>query len=229
MSATKITSFSILTKKTKKRNIDTDHPSHSPLSFAASCRYRYLAADFNDKWVHPGVVPLILSNFKPFCMIKEVSGDIMLSKAQAIAHGVAPYDHFENGLALSLRQDYPAMTKDFRHWCHQANPKPGGAWIWSGAEGKRIVNLLTQEAPNGQGHSGHPGAASIPNVGHALRELKKIIQTEGLQSVALPRLATGVGGLKWDDVKPLIYANLEDCGANIYVYSTFVKGQTADE
>lgn len=229
MSATKITSFSILTKKTKKRNIDTDHPSRSPLSFAASRRYRYLAADLNDKRVRPAVVPSIVSNFKPFCMIKEVSGDILLSKAQAIAHGVAPHDHFENGLALSLRQDYPAMTKDFRHWCHQTNPKPGGAWIWSGAEGKRIVNLLTQEAPNGQGHSGHPGAASVSNVGHALRELKKIIQTDGIQSVALPRLATGVGGLKWEDVKPLIYANLEGCGANVYIYSTFVKGQAADE
>ena len=42
-------------------------------------------------------------------MIYEVSGDILLSKAQAIAHGVAPNDHFTNGLALSLRERYPAL------------------------------------------------------------------------------------------------------------------------
>lgn len=162
-------------------------------------------------------------------MIKEVSGDIMLSKAQAIAHGIAPHDHFENGLALSLRQDYPSMAKDFRHWCHQTNPKPGHAWIWASAEGKRIINLLTQEPPSGHGHSGHPGHASLSNVGHCLRELKKMIQEEGLKSVALPRLATGVGGLKWEDVKPLIYSALDDTDATIYVYSTFVKGQVAEE
>lgn len=162
-------------------------------------------------------------------MIKEVSGDIMLSKAQAIAHGVAPHDHFENGLALSLRQDYPSMVKDFRHWCHQTNPKPGGAWVWSGAEGKRVINLLTQEPPGGHGHGGHAGAASLQNVGHTLRELKKIIQEEGLKSVALPRLATGVGGLKWDDVKPLIYSALDDSNTIVYLYSTFVKGQVGEE
>ncbi|HMX40502.1 MAG TPA: macro domain-containing protein [Saprospiraceae bacterium] len=162
-------------------------------------------------------------------MIKEVSGDILLSKAQAIAHGVAPHDHFENGLALSLRQDYPSMTKDFRHWCHQTNPKPGGAWMWGSADGKRIINLLTQEAPSGHGHGGHPGHATLPNVGHALRELKKILHEEGIKSVALPRLATGVGGLKWEDVKPLIQHALEDSGVQVYIYSTFVKGQAADE
>lgn len=160
-------------------------------------------------------------------MIKEVSGDILLSKAQAIAHGVAPHDHFDNGLALNLRQDYPSMVKDFRHWCHQTNPAPGEAWIWSGAEGKRIISLLTQEVSSG--HGGHPGRATLQHVSHALRELKKIVQEENLKSIALPRLATGVGGLKWDDVKPLIYTALEGTNANVYLYSTFVKGQLAEE
>ena len=160
-------------------------------------------------------------------MIKEVSGDILLSKAQAIAHGVAPNDHFDSGLALSLRQDYPSMVKDFRHWCHQTNPAPGGAWAWAAAEGKRIITLLTQEPSSG--HGGHPGNATLQHVSHALRELKKIIQEENIQSLALPRLATGVGGLKWEDVKPLIYNNLKDSNATVLVYSTFVKGQAADE
>ncbi len=160
-------------------------------------------------------------------MIKEVSGDILLSKAQAIAHGVAPHDHFDTGLALSIRQDYPSMVKDFRHWCHQTNPDPGGAWLWSSAEGKRIISLLTQEPSTG--HSGHPGAATLQNVGHALRELKKIIQKEEIKSIALPRLASGLGGLRWEHVKDLIHSILGDAGASVYVYSTFVKGQAAEE
>ncbi len=37
-------------------------------------------------------------------MIHDVSGDILLSSAQVIAHGVAPNDLFHSGLALSLRE-----------------------------------------------------------------------------------------------------------------------------
>lgn len=37
-------------------------------------------------------------------MIHEVAGDILLTKAQAIAHGVAPNDPFDQGLARALRE-----------------------------------------------------------------------------------------------------------------------------
>jgi O-acetyl-ADP-ribose deacetylase (regulator of RNase III) len=36
-------------------------------------------------------------------MLKEVAGDILLTKAEALAHVVAPNDNFANGLALARR------------------------------------------------------------------------------------------------------------------------------
>jgi len=69
-------------------------------------------------------------------VLKEVSGDILLSKAEAIAHGVAPGDHFNQGLALSLREHYPAMAKDFRHYCQLSHPKPGEIWASRGRGSK---------------------------------------------------------------------------------------------
>ena len=160
-------------------------------------------------------------------MIYEVQGDILLSEAEAIAHGVAANDPMNQGLALSLHERYPAMHKDFHHWCNQQHPKPGAAWIWSGAGGVRLINLLTQEG--GYGGGAKPGKASTTHVNHALRELKKIIQKENLQSVALPRLATGVGGLDWEDVRPLIDAQLGDLDCRIYLYTVFHAGQQAEE
>ena len=76
-------------------------------------------------------------------MITNVHGDILLSNARAIAHGVAPHDHFNQGLALALREHHPAMAKDFRHYCRQENPKPGHAWLWAGPE-RVVINLMTQ-------------------------------------------------------------------------------------
>ncbi len=160
-------------------------------------------------------------------MIHEVQGDILLSGAQVIAHGVAPNDPMDQGLALALRERFPAMHKDYHHWCHQRHPKPGEAWVWGGADGVRIVNLLTQEG--GYGHGVRPGRATVSNVSHALKNFKKIVEKEGFTSAALPRLATGVGGLEWSEVSPLIQQQLGDLPIPVYVYSTYHAGEKASE
>jgi len=160
-------------------------------------------------------------------MIPEVEGDILLSKAGAVAHGVAPHDNFANGLALALREQWPAMYKDFKHACQVSEPKPGELWTWSGAGGVRIINLLTQEPPPNPG--GRPGKAKLENVNHCLKALRKTIESEKFPSVALPKLATGVGGLEWNDVKPLIEKHLSDLNIPIVVYSTYRPGIQAEE
>ena len=160
-------------------------------------------------------------------MIHEVAGDILLSSAEAMAHGVAANDPMNQGLAASLHENYPSMHKDFHHWCHQEHRKLGSAWIWSGAQGARVINLITQDG--GYERGSKPGKASISSVNHSLRALKKMIAEEGLASVALPRLATGVGGLNWEDVRPLIMNQLADTNADIFVYQEYVPGKKADE
>ncbi len=160
-------------------------------------------------------------------MLKEVTGDILLTGAHAIAHGIAPNDNFHQGLALSLREQYPSMYKDFRHYCQLDHPKPGTLWVWGGVKGVRVISLLTQdEAP---GHVGNPGKATTHNVNLALRELHKLLGDGGFESIALPRLATGVGGLKWDDVHPLIERHLGDLEIPIYLYTTFRPGVKGKE
>lgn len=160
-------------------------------------------------------------------MIVDTEGDILLSRASAIAHGVGPNDNFASGLALSLRERWPAMYKDFRHYCQTSHPKPGGLWAWAGADGQRIVNLFTQsEAPHA---GGHPGRASVEHVNHALRELRKFVESEQIASVALPRLATGVGGLQWSDVRPLLARHLGELKIPVIVYGVFHKGVMGNE
>ena len=52
---------------------------------------------------------------------------------------------------------------------------------------------------------------------------------KGFTSIALPKLATGVGSLDWEAVKPLIYSQLEDLNIPIFIYSTYRKGVKAGE
>jgi O-acetyl-ADP-ribose deacetylase (regulator of RNase III) len=86
---------------------------------------------------------------------------------------------------------------------------------------------MTQDGDHG--HGLRPGKANTANVNHALRRLRHAMEVEGITSLAIPALATGVGGLDWNDVKPLIEANLGDLKIPIYVYEVYHKGQEAKE
>ena len=159
-------------------------------------------------------------------MLYEVTGDILLTKAQAIAHGIAPNDHFDQGLALALRDKWPAMAKDFRHYSHQCHPKPGELWMW-GAAGIRLFNLMTQEGDHT--HGAKPGKANLANVNHALRRLRHELAVEQIKSLAIPKLATGVGKLDWAEVRPLIQTHLGDLPIPVYVYAHYQKDAQATE
>ncbi|MBK7043246.1 MAG: macro domain-containing protein [Rhodanobacteraceae bacterium] len=160
-------------------------------------------------------------------MIRYVTGDLLKSKAAAIAHGVAPNDSFNQGLAHALREAWPAMYKDFRHYCQTKHPKSGGVWTWGGVDGVRMIALFTQEAA--YDHGSKPGKATTAHVNHALKALAAEVRKEGFKSLAVPRFATGVGGLDWNDVKPLVEHHLADLDIPVYVYEHYVAGQSADE
>lgn len=160
-------------------------------------------------------------------MITYVTGDILLSKTSAVAHGVSPSDNFAQGLALSLRENWPAMYKDFRHYSHTHHPKEGEVWSWKGTQGPVIINLFTQE--RSETENSRPGKASESHVNHALKHLVKEVQKLKIKSLALPKLATGVGALPWEKVKPLLEKHLSELDIPIYVYEKYEKGKQAKE
>ena len=160
-------------------------------------------------------------------MIHELTGDILLSSAKAIAHGVAPNDDFHRGLALQLRERMPAMYKDFRHHCQTSHPKSGGLWPWISGDGRFIINLFTRDGA--YNHGSKPGHATLSHINHALHALHTFAQKEKLANIALPRLACGVGGLDWSDVQPLIKKQLGGLSIPIFIYATYQKGVKANE
>ncbi|MFT7169289.1 MAG: O-acetyl-ADP-ribose deacetylase (regulator of RNase III), partial [Paracoccaceae bacterium] len=50
-----------------------------------------------------------------------------------------------------------------------------------------------------------------------------------IESLALPRIATGVGGLDWDDVLPVVQETLGSLDIPIYLYTRYEKGVAAKE
>lgn len=159
--------------------------------------------------------------------MKEVTGDILLTGAQAIAHGVAVDDDFKHGVGAELKTMWPSMYKDFRHFCKTHSPKEGDVWAWKGPGTPVIFNLFTQGAPRTDG--GIPGKATLSNVHHALKNLSKELNNQGIKSVAITKLATGVGGLDWEEVKNSMNSDLANYHGEVIVYSTFKAKQKAQE
>ena len=160
-------------------------------------------------------------------MIHELSGDILFSGAKVIVQGVAPNDDFQHGLALQFRERMPLMYKDFRHYCQTRHPKSGGLWDWCSPDGRHIISLFTQDGV--YQHGAHPGQASLPHVNHALHALRAHLQKAALDSISLPRLACGITGHAWTDVKPLIEHHLGDLDLPVYLYTNYQKGVKASE
>jgi O-acetyl-ADP-ribose deacetylase (regulator of RNase III) len=59
--------------------------------------------------------------------------------------------------------------------------------------------------------------------------LKQLVERERVGSLALPRLATGVGGLDWAHVAPLVQAQLGGLSVPVFVYTHYQKGTAANE
>lgn len=86
---------------------------------------------------------------------------------------------------------------------------------------------MTQEpAPSA---SAHPGRASLSNLRHCLRKLAHEVETSDIKSLALPRLSTGVGGLDWKEVEPVIEEYFKNSKTEVLVYDQYVKDVGAAE
>jgi len=85
----------------------------------------------------------------------------VLPRAAVIAHGVSPNDDFHQGLARALREKWPAMYKDFRHYSKTHSPRTGGLWAWMGADGQRIDGTGARIIAYSSYHEGVPASENL--------------------------------------------------------------------
>ena len=63
------------------------------------------------------------------------------------------------------------------------------------------------ESAHGKGHS---GKAKLQYIDKALKKLSYKAIEDKYKSIALPKLGTGIGGLDWKEVYPIIIKHLSD-------------------
>ncbi|MFS2111822.1 macro domain-containing protein [Sphingomonas sp. Sphisp140] len=146
-------------------------------------------------------------------MLKAVIGDIFTSNAQTLVNTVNCVGIMGKGVALEFKKRFPGMMKDYVDRCERKEVRLGEPYLYEDETGARIVNFPTK------GHWRSP--SRFVDIERGLDYLAAHAVEWGIDSLALPPLGCGNGGLAWSEVGPLIHAKLHALPIDIEVYAPY--------
>lgn len=132
-------------------------------------------------------------------LIKIATGNILEADAEALVNTVNCIGIMGKGLALQFKRSFPANFKAYEAACHSGEVAPGRMFIFDrGKQSKPhyIVNFPTKR--HWRDHS------RIEDIRTGLAALIADVRRLDIRSIAVPPLGCGLGGLHWQEVKPLI-------------------------
>ncbi len=145
-------------------------------------------------------------------------GNILESKTEVIINPVNTVGVMGKGLALQFKQKFPTNYKIYKEACKNKTINIGKLLLVSNFNNesnlerkKFIINFPTKK------HWRNP--SNIEYIEEGLKDLVRIIENNSFESMAIPALGCGLGGLEWKNVKLLIekyLGNLE--GIEIVIY-----------
>jgi len=129
------------------------------------------------------------------------TGDIFTTLSMAIGQGVNVDGVMGSGIAAQFQEKFPTMYWDYKNSCAQNRLLPGGIHVWeetnpSNGQMGYIYNIASQDrpGPNAQYQWLRSGVTA------SLRD----IESRGGSVLALPRIASGLGGLEQAAVEELL-------------------------
>lgn len=131
-------------------------------------------------------------------MIEEASGDLFAANVDALVNAVNTVGVMGKGLALAFKKKYPDNFAAYRRACNAGELNPGKVFIFDrGDQSPRwIISFPTKRHWR--------DASRIGDIRDGLVDLVKEVRARRIESVAMPALGCGLGGLAWNDVRPLI-------------------------
>ncbi len=147
-------------------------------------------------------------------MIEYKTGDILRADAEALVNTVNCVGVMGRGIALQFKKAFPENFKSYQTACKSNEVQPGQMFIVETGfmdNPKYIINFPTKRHWKGK--------SKIEDIEAGLDALAQDIQNLSIQSIAIPPLGSGLGGLHWPDVRKRIekaLCNLDDVAVIIY-------------
>lgn len=133
-------------------------------------------------------------------MIRYIDGDILKLDVQALVNPVNTVGVMGAGLALRYKRAFQKNFLAYESACKRGSLRTGRVFVFrtgSCVNPQFIVNLPTKK---------HWRDLSSPEyIDSGLKALTRWMQKDKVESIAIPRIGCGLGGLDWETVvRPMI-------------------------
>lgn len=154
-------------------------------------------------------------------MVTYTQGNLLEADVDAVVNTVNTVGIMGKGIALMFKEQFPRNFEAYARACDAGEVRIGRMFVTENKElfGPRwIINFPTKTHWRVK--------TKIEWVVDGLKDLVRVIREKEIQSIAIPPLGCGNGGLDWSDVRPLIEASLAELdGVNVIVYEPTSKYQ----
>ena len=156
-------------------------------------------------------------------MILYKTGNLLDSEAEALVNTVNTVGVMGKGIALQFKNMFPNNFKFYSNACKNKELKVGQLLVTQeeallGGK-KTIINFPTK--------TNWRLPSEYQYIETGLTQLVKLIKDKNIQSIAIPPLGSGNGGLDWNKVKPILERHLVDLDCDIYIYEPSLVIQEA--
>jgi O-acetyl-ADP-ribose deacetylase (regulator of RNase III) len=132
-------------------------------------------------------------------------GNLLSSEAEILVNPVNCVGVSGAGLAKQFAHQFPEATRVYESWCRKGMMRIGVVWVH-----EPVLYFPTKI------HWRDP--SKVEYIERGLRFFRDDFTWEPYASYAFPPLGCGLGGLKWEKVKPLLVQYLGDLNVEIEVY-----------
>ena len=118
------------------------------------------------------------------------------------------------GLALQFKQKFPKSYNEYRQYCLSGKMHVGKVLI------SQEKNILIIHFPTKRDWR---DPSQIEWIDKGLHDLIAQVNSREIESIAIPSIGCGLGGLNWSDVRPMIIAacrDIPDCRVEIFGTAT---------
>lgn len=136
--------------------------------------------------------------------------NILDSDARALINTVNTVGVMGAGLALQIKRLYPGVYELYRIDCKRGLVQTGQMHVVPIIGNRYIINFPTKRH--------WKNTSQLTWIEDGLVDLRRVIADFDIESIAIPPLGCGLGGLNWDDVRPLIEHALAGSGVDVEMY-----------
>lgn len=137
-------------------------------------------------------------------MINYRAGDIIGEQADVLVNTVNCVGVMGKGVALQFKKTFPDNYKAYKIACDRKDVIPGQIFVYeTGLFCPRFIfNFPTKRHWRGK--------SKIEDIDSGMKNLVSEARRLNITSIAIPPLGSGLGGLEWSDVLPIIKKHLSD-------------------